>query len=178
MKAKHQRLILALVAVAALIGAGLLAASALRDEAAYFYTPADAKMKGVEPGKAVTLGKVRPAPPVVLDANLERAVPDRQGHRSARSVGMLADVRERLSDDEVRGGLGPEAEVLRNIRDDDTAWMPFTTTKESGFDRFERCVKAETGNFYEFRSATGGWLLLVDSRFVAEWGRTRPGGSG
>ena len=34
MKAKHQRLVLALVALAAIIGAGLLAASALKDEAA------------------------------------------------------------------------------------------------------------------------------------------------
>ncbi|SCW82457.1 cytochrome c-type biogenesis protein CcmE [Sphingobium faniae] len=56
MKAKHQRLILALVALAALIGAGLLAASALRDEAAYFYAPNDVKTKGVEPGKAIRLG--------------------------------------------------------------------------------------------------------------------------
>lgn len=56
MKAKHQRLILALVALVALIGAGLLAASALKDEAAYFYTPADARTKGMEPGKAIRLG--------------------------------------------------------------------------------------------------------------------------
>ncbi|MEJ7934905.1 cytochrome c maturation protein CcmE [Sphingobium sp. AN558] len=56
MKAKHQRLILALVALAALIGAGLLAASALKDEAAYFYAPADVRAKGVEPGKAIRLG--------------------------------------------------------------------------------------------------------------------------
>src|SRR3546814_4139425 len=56
MKAKHQRLILAVAALAALIGAGLLAASALKDEAAYFYAPADVKTKGVEPGKAIRLG--------------------------------------------------------------------------------------------------------------------------
>lgn len=56
MKAKHQRLILALVALFALIGAGLLAASALKDEAAYFYAPNDVKTKGVEPGKAIRLG--------------------------------------------------------------------------------------------------------------------------
>lgn len=56
MKAKHQRLILALVALAALIGAGLLAASALKDEAAFFYAPADVQTKGVEPGKAIRLG--------------------------------------------------------------------------------------------------------------------------
>ena len=54
--AKHQRLILVLAALAALVGAGFLAASALRDEAAYFYTPGDVKTKGVEPGKAVRLG--------------------------------------------------------------------------------------------------------------------------
>src|SRR3546814_18447367 len=56
MKAKHQRLILAVAALAALIGAGLLAASALKDEAAYFYAPNDVKTKGVEPGKAIRLG--------------------------------------------------------------------------------------------------------------------------
>lgn len=56
MKAKHQRLILALVALFALVGAGLLAASALKDEAAYFYAPNDVKTKGVEPGKVIRLG--------------------------------------------------------------------------------------------------------------------------
>jgi cytochrome c-type biogenesis protein CcmE len=56
MKAKHQRLILVLAALVALIAAALLAASALKDEAAYFYTPSDAKTKGVEPGKAIRLG--------------------------------------------------------------------------------------------------------------------------
>ena len=56
MKAKHQRLVLAIIALVALIGAGLLAASALRDEAAYFYAPNDVKTKGVEPGKAIRLG--------------------------------------------------------------------------------------------------------------------------
>lgn len=56
MKSKHQRLILGLAALVAIIGAGLLAASALKDEAAYFYVPNDVKTKGVEPGKAVRLG--------------------------------------------------------------------------------------------------------------------------
>lgn len=67
MKAKHQRLILALVAFVALIGAGLLAASALRDEAAYFYTPGDVQAKGVEPGKAIRLGGM------VVKGSLKRA---------------------------------------------------------------------------------------------------------
>jgi cytochrome c-type biogenesis protein CcmE len=67
MKAKHQRLILVLAALAALIAASLLAASALKDEAAYFYTPGDAKTKGVEPGKAIRLGGM------VVKGSLHRA---------------------------------------------------------------------------------------------------------
>lgn len=56
LKAKNQRLILALLAVVAIIGAALLAMSALKDQAAYFYTPADAKKDHVEAGRAVRLG--------------------------------------------------------------------------------------------------------------------------
>ncbi len=55
-KRKHQRLILVLLALAALIGGVLLAMSALRDQAAYFYTPVEAKAAHIEPGKAVRLG--------------------------------------------------------------------------------------------------------------------------
>lgn len=56
MKAKHQRLTLALVALAALIGATLLAMSALKDQAAYFYSPADARKANLPAGQAIRLG--------------------------------------------------------------------------------------------------------------------------
>ncbi len=56
MKPKHQRLSLVLVAVVALIGAALLAASALREEVSYFYTPATLAKANVELGKAIRLG--------------------------------------------------------------------------------------------------------------------------
>ncbi|MEQ1550383.1 cytochrome c maturation protein CcmE [Sphingorhabdus sp.] len=56
MKPKHQRLVLTLVALVALIGAGLLAASALREEASYFYTPTTLSKAKVEEGKAIRLG--------------------------------------------------------------------------------------------------------------------------
>ncbi len=55
-KAKHQRLVLVMVALAALVGATLLAMSALKDEAAYFYTPSDAKARPVAAGRAIRLG--------------------------------------------------------------------------------------------------------------------------
>jgi cytochrome c-type biogenesis protein CcmE len=55
-KPKHQRLILALVAVVALSSAGFIAAAALREEASYFYTPTTLVKAQVAPGKAVRLG--------------------------------------------------------------------------------------------------------------------------
>ena len=40
-KPKHQRLVLLAIALVALIGAALLAAWALRNQASYFYVPSD-----------------------------------------------------------------------------------------------------------------------------------------
>ena len=56
MKPKHQRLTLAVLALVALVGAGLLAAFALRDQASYFYTPSDIVAKQPEVGTAIRLG--------------------------------------------------------------------------------------------------------------------------
>ena len=56
MKAKHQRLTLVLLAVAAVVGAGLLAMSALKDQAAFFYAPSDLAKAQVAPGTAIRLG--------------------------------------------------------------------------------------------------------------------------
>jgi cytochrome c-type biogenesis protein CcmE len=53
---KHQRLVLIVVALAALIGAGLLAAWALRNQASYFYLPADIMAHRPAPDSAVRLG--------------------------------------------------------------------------------------------------------------------------
>jgi cytochrome c-type biogenesis protein CcmE len=55
-KAKNQRLVLALIALVALVGAALLAMSALKDRASYFYSPSDALRDHVELGQAVRLG--------------------------------------------------------------------------------------------------------------------------
>ncbi len=56
MKAKHQRLTLAIVAVVAVMGSAVLAMSAAKDKAAYFRSPADIA-KAVPPsGEAFRLG--------------------------------------------------------------------------------------------------------------------------
>jgi cytochrome c-type biogenesis protein CcmE len=56
LKPKHQRLVLLALALVALVGAALLAAWALRNQASYFYVPSD--MVGDPPatGQAVRLG--------------------------------------------------------------------------------------------------------------------------
>jgi len=55
-RAKHQRLVLAALAVFAVGGSALLAMSGLKDEAAYFYAPADAAGGRAPVGKASRLG--------------------------------------------------------------------------------------------------------------------------
>ncbi|WP_425228882.1 cytochrome c maturation protein CcmE [Sphingomonas sp.] len=67
MKAKHQRLGLALLAMGAIVAAALLALSALKDQAAYFYSPSDlarapdAVGRPIRLGGLVTRGSVRRA---------------------------------------------------------------------------------------------------------------------
>lgn len=56
LKPKHQRLVLAIIALVALIGAGLLAAWALRNQASYFYVPTEIVANPPEPERPVRLG--------------------------------------------------------------------------------------------------------------------------
>ena len=56
MKPKHQRLVLGLLALAAVGGASALALSALQDQAAFFYAPGDVAGKAPPLDRAVRLG--------------------------------------------------------------------------------------------------------------------------
>jgi cytochrome c-type biogenesis protein CcmE len=56
LKPKHQRLVLVVLALVALVGAGLLAAYALRSQASYFYLPEQMLADPPEVGQAVRLG--------------------------------------------------------------------------------------------------------------------------
>lgn len=53
---KHQRLVLLAVALVVLVGAGLLAAWALRNQASYFYVPSELVVRPPETGRAIRLG--------------------------------------------------------------------------------------------------------------------------
>ena len=55
-KPKHQRLVLLVIALVALIGAALLATWALRNQASYFYVPSQIAADPPEIGQAIRLG--------------------------------------------------------------------------------------------------------------------------
>jgi cytochrome c-type biogenesis protein CcmE len=55
-KSKIQRLALIILALVAFFAAYLIAMSALKDQASYFYTPSDVMKDHVQPGTAVRLG--------------------------------------------------------------------------------------------------------------------------
>lgn len=55
-KPKHQRLVLVVIALVALIGAALLAAWALRNQASYFYVPSDVAANPPAAGQEIRLG--------------------------------------------------------------------------------------------------------------------------
>ena len=95
MKAKHQRLVLVLVALVAIVGAGLLAMSALKDQAAYFYTPADAKKDGLPVGQAVRLGGMVADKSIVRDPDgvtIRFVVTDGQETVPVRFKGITPDL--------------------------------------------------------------------------------------
>jgi len=56
LKAKHQRLVLALLALGVMIAAALLAAWALRNQASYFYVPGEIVADPPSPDRGVRLG--------------------------------------------------------------------------------------------------------------------------
>lgn len=65
-KPKHQRLVLVLLALAALLGAVLLAMWGLQDRAAYFVTPTDIASGKVQPDRPMRLGGM------VVEGSLKR----------------------------------------------------------------------------------------------------------
>jgi cytochrome c-type biogenesis protein CcmE len=94
-KPKHQRLVLALVAFVALIGAGFIAAAALREEASYFYTPTTLAKAQVDPGKAIRLGGMVQKGSIVREADgvsISFTVQDGEGSQQVAYRGITPDL--------------------------------------------------------------------------------------
>lgn len=95
MKPKHQRLILAILALMALVGAGFLAASALREEASYFYTPSTLNTAKIAPGKALRLGGMVKSRSILRNADgvsINFIVQDKTGEQRVYYRGITPDL--------------------------------------------------------------------------------------
>lgn len=94
-KAKHQRLVLIVFALAALIGAGMLAAYALSKQASYFYLPSELVAKPPEAGRAIRLGgmvekgSIKTMPDGVT---INFVVGDGKSHVPVRFTGITPDL--------------------------------------------------------------------------------------
>ncbi|MBY6014655.1 cytochrome c maturation protein CcmE [Qipengyuania gaetbuli] len=112
MKAKHQRLVLIALALVALVGAGLLAAYALRNQASYFYLPEQMAANPPEPGQAVRLGgMVEPGSLETLPdgVTVTFAVTGREDSRiPVRFAGILPDLFVEGSGVVAEGRLGAD----------------------------------------------------------------------
>ena len=111
MKPKHQRLLLAVIAVCALIGAGLIAAAALREEASYFYTPTTLASANFAPGKAIRLGGMVQKGSIVRAADgisITFTVQDKDKTQKVAYRGITPDLFVEGSGVVADGRLGPD----------------------------------------------------------------------
>ena len=94
-KAKHQRLVLVVIALVALIGAGLLAAWALRSQASYFYLPSEMAANPPAPDRAVRLGGMVETGSLTTAADgvtISFVVSDDKGRVPVRFSGIVPDL--------------------------------------------------------------------------------------
>ena len=92
---KHQRLVLIILALVAVLGAVLLAMWGLKDRAAYFYTPADIVAGKASLGKAIRLGGMVEKDSVARDADgvtTRFIVEDGEGRVAVTYSGILPDL--------------------------------------------------------------------------------------
>ncbi len=95
LKAKHQRLVLLVMAVVALTGAALLASWYLRNEASFFYLPGQMAANPPEAGQLVRLGGMVETGSLSTRADgitIDFAVNDGEGRVPVSYTGILPDL--------------------------------------------------------------------------------------
>jgi cytochrome c-type biogenesis protein CcmE len=114
-KPKHQRLVLVAIALLALVGAGLLAAWALRNQASFFYVPSEMVGKPPVPGRAVRLGGMVEQGSLKTDADgvtLRFVVSDGKAKVPVVFKGIVPDLFQENSGVVAEGKLGPDGTFL------------------------------------------------------------------
>ncbi|WP_375287762.1 cytochrome c maturation protein CcmE [Sphingomonas sp.] len=129
MTAKNQRLVLALLAVAAIAGAALLALSALQDQAAFFYAPSDVRKSGLPLGRAVRLGGMVEAGSVTRAADgvrVDFVVTDGRATTPVRFAGIVPDLFREGSGVVAEGSFQPDGSFVATnlLAKHDEKYMP------------------------------------------------------
>jgi cytochrome c-type biogenesis protein CcmE len=129
MKAKHQRLTLALLALAAVIAAALLALSALKDQASFFYAPSDVVKDGLPLGKAARLGGIVEAGSVKHlpdGVSIRFVVTDGQASVPVRFSGIVPDLFREKSGVVAEGQFQPDGSFVATnlLAKHDEKYMP------------------------------------------------------
>ena len=110
-KPKHQRLVLVVVALVAILAAGALAAWALRNQASYFYVPSDVAADPPETGQAVRLGGLVEAGSVARDPDgvtVRFVVGDGEARVPVVFSGIVPDLFTEGSGVVAEGSFGPD----------------------------------------------------------------------
>jgi cytochrome c-type biogenesis protein CcmE len=129
-KPKNQRLVLLLLAAASVLGAVLLAMSALKEQAAYFYAPGDIAREGLPLERAVRIGgmvqpgSLRRSPDGVT---IDFLVADETRHRvRARFTGIAPDLFREGSGVVAEGRFRPDGLFVADeiLAKHDETYMP------------------------------------------------------
>jgi cytochrome c-type biogenesis protein CcmE len=110
-KPKHQRLVLVVLALVVLIGAGLLAAWALRNQASYFYVPSEFVATPPDQGQAVRLGGMVEAGSLKTDPDgitIRFVVGDGEARVPVKFAGIVPSLFVEGSGVVAEGRIGPD----------------------------------------------------------------------
>ncbi|MBB5715440.1 cytochrome c maturation protein CcmE [Sphingomonas aerophila] len=129
MTAKNQRLVLVLLALAAVVAAALLAMSALRDQAAFFYAPSDVRRSGLPLGRDVRLGGMVEAGSIARahdGVTVRFTVTDGQATTPVTFAGIVPDLFRERSGVVAEGRFQPDGRFVATnlLAKHDEKYMP------------------------------------------------------
>ena len=112
---KHQRLVLVIVAMVALLGAAVLAIWALRGQASFFYVPSELIAADPEPGQAIRLGGMVEVGSLKTEADgvtITFVVGDGDARVPVRFTGIIPDLFEEGSGVVADGRMGADGTFI------------------------------------------------------------------
>ncbi len=151
LKPKHQRLVLVVIALIALVAAGLLAAYALRSQASYFYLPEQMRDDPPAIGQAVRLGGMVEAGSLATAPDgitLRFMVTGNDGARvPVQFAGIAPDLFVEGSGVVAEGRLGPDGTFVADnlLAKHDENYVPRELEGMDGFEAAEMAQETTVG---------------------------------